>query len=391
MVNNNIHVLFIIEIISYGGATKALIELSRNLYLKGVKISLASFNDFDVNRPYLQFFNDLYPNIKPEKLASLIKEKPEIDVVHWWRTHARKNINVFLKNLKRKVKIITTIVQLPREYRYGLSINEIEYSDKILLTTKTSFEHWKYSFLSDSDKQMIYVGTDISNIPAPKINYGIGSHFLLGRGSSLNKCVNEAIEVFSKLDIKNKKFLIAGGNIEDKNYNRLKLLINKLNLIDDVNLVGQLNSEPWYKFIKKLDVFFYHLPKNSYSGIDRAIRDAMLCGVPVVLFGPSAPKELIENGKSGFIANNLDEFVSYTEKLYNSIELREEIGKSGRIRILNEFNIQKSTEQYIRLYKKINIDSKIKYKVRNMNLFWKTIYTGSYCKHLLRSILKKML
>jgi glycosyltransferase involved in cell wall biosynthesis len=130
-------------------------------------------------------------------------------------------------------------------------------------------------------------------------------------------------------------------------------------------------------FLRSLDVFLYQIPKNSYSAVDGVVQDAMMCELPVVLMGGSGPKELIEHGKSGIIANNRKELVKYCMDLYRSVDLRRAMGKEARKRILSHFDLKHTVELYVRLYDDIRCRNRASLKdgkVRHMNMREKLLH-----------------
>ena len=75
--------------------------------------------------------------------------------------------------------------------------------------------------------------------------------------------------------------------------------------------------------------------------------EAMALGCPVITFAQGAAPEIVENGKTGFLVQNLDEMIESLERI-DEID-REEI----RLYIERNFSAQVMAEKYIRVYKKV--------------------------------------
>lgn len=77
------------------------------------------------------------------------------------------------------------------------------------------------------------------------------------------------------------------------------------------------------------------------------IIEAMACGTPVIAFDYGSVKEIIENGKNGFIVKTKREMINAMKKV-DCID-RNYCRKS----IERKFTIEKMTDEYLKLYKKI--------------------------------------
>jgi glycosyltransferase involved in cell wall biosynthesis len=77
------------------------------------------------------------------------------------------------------------------------------------------------------------------------------------------------------------------------------------------------------------DIFFYPLRRDHYGTAENALVEAMSMGLaPVVLDNPAETK-IVAHGKSGFVANTIDECVSCLRRLVQAPSLREEMGASA--------------------------------------------------------------
>ena len=81
--------------------------------------------------------------------------------------------------------------------------------------------------------------------------------------------------------------------------------------------------------LAEADIFFYPLRRDHYGTAENALVEAMSMGlVPVVLNNPAETK-IVAHGKSGFVAQTIDESVSCLRRLMQSPSLGEAMGASA--------------------------------------------------------------
>ena len=94
------------------------------------------------------------------------------------------------------------------------------------------------------------------------------------------------------------------------------------------------------------------------SGLDAfpsAILEAGASAKPVVATNVGGIPEIIIDGKTGFITNNLNDFSNYVEKLMENSELSEKMGIRARKRIVDKFTWEKTAARFYDILKKENI------------------------------------
>jgi len=73
----------------------------------------------------------------------------------------------------------------------------------------------------------------------------------------------------------------------------------------------------------------------------------MACGTPVIAFSKGAMPELVENGKSGFLVNNVDEAIEAVARI-------EAIDRADcRRRVERHFTIDRMIDAYVNVYETI--------------------------------------
>ena len=91
------------------------------------------------------------------------------------------------------------------------------------------------------------------------------------------------------------------------------------------------------------------------EGISNAIMEYMSAGLPVVATNAGGTPELVKNGESGFLVPAFDEktIIEKIEFLLKNPNVNIKMGKRGREIIIQKFSIQKMTDNFLELYRKI--------------------------------------
>lgn len=321
----------------------------------------------DIFEEYLSGHYDLIHNFKAGGY----------DIFYWLQKE--------LKHRKLNIPILTTVCQRPSFKKMLLSPAEIQYSTILVFIDKAAFNDHLINFIPQSRKEFNYFGTTNDLIElTDKISksYKPSSEVIFGRGSTQSKCPHNMIDIYDAIELKQKKFVIAGC---DKGYTWLHKYVNGRK---DVILYGQLPFKEWLELCATFDIFLYQIPEDSHSSIDGVLSQAMLLRKPVVYYGSEAPKERFIHGYNGYIANNYEEIVYYAELLGNDKDLRKKIGENARKSTIEQFSIMKTVSNYNTLYNKINTIDISNYKPTHIPLYYIYYYYSNNWKEVIKLPLK---
>jgi glycosyltransferase involved in cell wall biosynthesis len=84
--------------------------------------------------------------------------------------------------------------------------------------------------------------------------------------------------------------------------------------------------------------------------------EAGACGLPVICFATGGLPEILQHEETGWLVDlkaSSQGLADALEAAFKSPEKCREIGRKGRERVVGNFEIRKSTEQYVKLYDKI--------------------------------------
>jgi glycosyltransferase involved in cell wall biosynthesis len=256
-------------------------------------------------------------------ISNLMEKASDFDIIH-------NNFDFLPLTYSGLIKtpVITTI--------HGFS------SPKIIPVYKKYNATSHYVSISNTDRstELNYIGTVYNGLDTSNFEFNNKpDDYLLYFGRiHHDKGTAEAIEIAKK---SNRKLLIA-GLIQDENYFNEKI---KPQLNSQIEYIG--NAEPARR--KELLGKAYALlhPINFAEPFGMSVAEAMLCGTPVIAFNKGSMPELIQDGKTGFLINTIDEAVDAVTRIKN-INREDCYNWSA-----SQFSSDKMVDDYLKLYQQI--------------------------------------
>jgi glycosyltransferase involved in cell wall biosynthesis len=136
----------------------------------------------------------------------------------------------------------------------------------------------------------------------------------------------------------------------------LEQLIEDNCLSDYVNLEGIVFQEALGDYLARADIFV--LPcivasDEDMDGIPNSLMEAMAMEIPVISTSISGIPELIQHEKTGLLVPPRDQvaLANAIELLINNQPLRTNLAKNGRIKVIEEFEIEKNTRRLLDVFK----------------------------------------
>jgi D-inositol-3-phosphate glycosyltransferase len=153
------------------------------------------------------------------------------------------------------------------------------------------------------------------------------------------------------------KLIVIGGDVsgvmhskaESKEKKRLKRLIKKLDLEEDVIFLGSVERERLPYFYSIADVC---VVPSLYESFGLVAVEAMSCGTPVIASKVGGLTHTVRDGYSGlhFLPGRSDHLAKAILKLITDAEKMDEIGINARLRTAREFGLEKTVKQIKDLY-----------------------------------------
>lgn len=204
-----------------------------------------------------------------------------------------------------------------------------------------------YNSISDEQRrgfpELNYVGTVYNAIDVPnepfcdkKQDY----YVFIGRMSHL-KGADLAAEVATRAGVK----LIMAGKIDACDQVFFDERVAPFVDGEQIVFKGEVSKEEKTKLLCEARGFIFPLQWSEPFGL--VMIEAMVTGTPVIAFPYGSVPELIVDGQTGFLVNNLDEMVEKVKKL-------EELDAAAcRRHVESRFGVKRMTNNYLALYESI--------------------------------------
>ncbi len=171
------------------------------------------------------------------------------------------------------------------------------------------------------------------------------------------KGVPTLLKAFSNVAEKRRvKLLIAAakpGNLSDKEFKEsIENTYEKAKLLGfrDKIIIKPFKLEEMPHVYNGCDIFA--MP-SQYEGFGLVYAEAMACKLPVIGTSVGGVPEIITNGEDGYLIppENPTELAKRLEWLLRSKKRREKMGKAGLKKVREKFDLNKTTEKLLGLYK----------------------------------------
>lgn len=216
---------------------------------------------------------------------------------------------------------------------------------KCVVLTNIDKEDYKKNF--NIDTKVIY--NPLSFCSEEKTKCNKKNIVFAGRLEEYQKGLDLLIDIFKKINDKNKEWkLNILGDGEDKE--KLKKYIQQKDLEKYVNLLGRIDDVK--KYFLESSIF---VSTSRWEGFGLVITEAMECGLPVVAFDNSGPKEIInKNEVNGILVPNHDIEI-FAEKLFeliNNEKKRKSISYNAILRA-KDFNVKNIIKEWNNLFEEM--------------------------------------
>lgn len=319
---------------STGGTGASIGNLVNGLVEKGHKVTLFATGDSKTkaqklisvkNKPYKGDYSEIkeYQNI-----SEAFKRHKDFDLIHCAVEHK----SLFFGDLVKTPSL--------HSIRYGEffkdELNLLKQNKKLNFVANSKALQKKFSFLNW--KGIVYNGLDYKLFP---YNETPKDYLLFLARVSPQKGPDIAIKLAKKL----KMNLIIAGKMVEADYEYLKKQV--LPHIDNKKIVylGEVGFKEKLELLKNAKALIQ--PIDYFEACSNTILEAAACGTPTITYNKGSNKELIENGKTGFVVNNFEQLLSKTKQINKLNRL------DCRRRIETVFNLDQMVEGYEKIYKKI--------------------------------------
>lgn len=160
-----------------------------------------------------------------------------------------------------------------------------------------------------------------------------GSHSTLKYIDSIVPVIQKLQAVYSFVD-----FLIIANEKPDLNISRMKFI--------------RWTRETEAEDLLKIDIGIMPLPDDEWSKGKCGFKalQYMAMKKPCVASPVGVNSEIVEHGVNGFLAENSEEWYNHLEKLVRDKALRQQMGQSGRQKIIKNYSVASNTSTFLSLF-----------------------------------------
>lgn len=164
------------------------------------------------------------------------------------------------------------------------------------------------------------------------------------------KLLKDKLKNSNEVELADSIKLYIYGDGEEKKY--LEELIRQENLNDSVFLMGKISNDQVPNVLNSFDVF---LATSNNESFGVAVIEAMSCELPVIATDVDGFKEVMEDGKTGFIVEkkNVGQIANALEQIVRDKIQAKQMGINGRKRVIQNYNWQENVKYMSDIYKKI--------------------------------------
>jgi len=324
---------------TYGGTELVVYSLCEQFHKKGHDVTLFACGDSRtsveldacIERSMREMGVQIPTYYEMESIANLITRADEFDIIH---NHMGFQFLPFMRLIKTPV--VTTL--------HGAFVNDEETS------IYRNYKDACYISISDSQRRgapylnyvsTVYNGIDIERYPFQETpNLDKPYLVFLGRLSQ-EKGAHLAIELAKQTDFT----LIMAGKIgfADVEYyeSQVKHLIDGKKIV----YIGEVGHKDKCELLKGAYATLHTVTWPEPFGLVMA--ESMLCGTPVLALRDGSIPEVIKDGVTGFIADDIDTLLTRVDDV-------EKIDrKICRQHVQDNFSSERMAENYLRAYEKV--------------------------------------
>jgi glycosyltransferase involved in cell wall biosynthesis len=322
----------------YGGTERVVYSLTEELVAMGHDVTLFASGDSITSAtlaPMREQALRLDPSVKDwvatyyKMVEEIYRRKDAFDVIHF-------HIDYFPLQLfsRQKVPYLTTI--------HGrLDVTEF-------VETYGTFAHCPFVSISDSQRRPIphlnWVRTVLHGMPANLLTpQPVKQEYaaFLGRISP-EKGVDRAIRIAAKAGLPMK--IAAKVDNADKEYydTLIKPLIRDN---PDVEFIGEINDAQKPAFLSGAHALIFPIDWPEPFGL--VMIESMACGTPVIAFNCGSVPEVMDDGVTGFIVDDIDQAVAAVDKLHTIDR------KKVRATFDRRFTSRRMAEDYVDVYEEL--------------------------------------
>jgi colanic acid/amylovoran biosynthesis glycosyltransferase len=133
---------------------------------------------------------------------------------------------------------------------------------------------------------------------------------------------------------------------------RIKETVFDLGLAEHVTTLGPLDPRGVLDLMRRSDALLH---PGLCEGIPNVVLEAMSCELPVVVSDAGGTAEAVRHGREGLVVARRDSagLAEAVRSLWEDPERRAEMGRAGRARVIEHFNLDDQAEAVLAMYREV--------------------------------------
>ncbi|MBI4114625.1 MAG: glycosyltransferase family 4 protein [Candidatus Niyogibacteria bacterium] len=279
---------------------------------------------------------------KKSEILGLIAAS-DIVLVHWWNHPLLYDFLVREKLPPSRIIFWSHISGFPPPNNF--TAKALMYPDVFVFTTPLSREVAEVERLSDERKKYLrYVWSTGGVDRVLSIERNKHSGFIVGYIGNVDyaKMHPDFLDICDKVRIPNVKFVVVGG----PNGALFQGEAERRGIGNKFHFTGFVSEEEKWGHLATFDIFGYPLAPHHYGSCDQVLQEVMAAGVvPVVLSNPME-RYMVEDGITGVVAKNTDEYADALQNLYHNAQLRDVLSKNAKQYAMQTFSLEKMAQEW---------------------------------------------
>lgn len=282
-----------------------------------------------------------------EKIKKIISES-DIILIHWWNHPALFDIMINMDFPPCRLVIWNHVNSLYPPYSQSEKL--VSFSDYFVFTSPVTYEAEEIKALPQGLKEkldVVWSSFDSGIFKDFKRKEHDG--FIVGITGTVDygKLHPHYISMCANIRIPDVKFIVCSGDSQE----HVKKDAAGAGIAERFTFNGRVPSIMPYLAI--YDVFGYPLQPKHLGTCEQAIGEAMAAGVvPVVLDNPSE-RYIIEDGKTGIIAKNEEQYSRAVEYLYQNPQKRKEMASKAAVFAKEKYSVAKKINKWNEIFDKV--------------------------------------
>jgi glycosyltransferase involved in cell wall biosynthesis len=283
----------------------------------------------------------------PGRIITAIK-KADIVVIHWWNHPLLYDFLIRQTLPPARIIIWSHVSGFHPPYVFTEPL--LKYPDIFVFTTPLSLDAPETKNAEDSVRHRFRTiwstsGVDHVGSVQPRPHKG----FRVGYIGTVDYCKlhPDFLKMCMEVNVPGVHFVVCGGPCEDA----IREEAGSLGISERFTFAGQVDNIADY--LCEFDVFGYPLAPTHYGTCDQALSESMAAGVPPVVLSNGMERYMVENGATGFVAQDGNGYARAIEELYRRPALRSFLSSGGRIAARRKFSITTMIAEWEQVYEEI--------------------------------------